>query len=133
MATKSHVVTLGYQVGSEAISKSYTKTAESEQNLSFDLPSTTTPVEVSFTLTAPGGFLKAFYLNSEQLAQIKTNSTSSPGDTFTLKANKPLIYTDDFSLPAAGLFTTNITKIYFYNTSGTTSAITGYALIDALP
>lgn len=133
MATKSHVVTLGYQIGSEATSKSYTKTAESEQNLSFNLPSTTTPTEVAFTLTAPGGFLKAFYLVSDYQAHLKTNDTASPGDEFGLPGGKPLVYTDDFVLPANGPFTTNVTKFYFYNTSGTTAAVVGYALIDPIP
>lgn len=128
----SAVVTLGYQVGSTATTKSYTKTGEAEQNISFNLPSTTTPTEVAFTITAPGGFLKAFFLNSDYLATVKTNSTSSPGDTFVLQGGKPLVWTDDFSLPTS-LFTTNVTKFYFYNTSGTVSAITGYSVYDAIP
>lgn len=129
MATKSHVITLGYQVGSTATSKSYTKTGEAEQNLDFDIASTTTPHEVSFTMTA--SMMKAIFLNSNYQTHVKTRSTSAPGDSFTLKADKPLVWTDDFS--STSPFTTNVDKLYFYNTSGTTATVTGYSVYDAIP
>lgn len=44
---------------------------------------------------------KVLSICADQDCTIKTNSTSTPGDTLTLEANKPLVWTEDDTKTAA--------------------------------
>jgi hypothetical protein len=51
---------------------------------------------------------------------LKTNSTGSPANTFTLKAGKP--FTWEFDVGITNPFTADVTTVYLSNPSATTAA-----------
>lgn len=73
------------------------------------VPATSTDYEIDVTMTFANA--KAYALVADQDCTVKTNSTSSPAETLTLKANQALVWCEND--PAASHFlSVNLTKIY---------------------
>lgn len=76
-----------------------------------------TNYEIDWVLTFAN--LKAVAIVADQDCTVKTNSTSSPAETLTLKANQALVWREND--PAAMHFlSVNLTKIYVTNTTALT-------------
>lgn len=61
--------------------------------------------------------LKAFYMVSDQALTVETNSGGTPVDSFTLTANRPVVWqTGD-----TAIFTADVTALYLSNSSGSTA------------
>lgn len=86
--------------------------------LDVTVPASTTNQAAALAITTSK--LRSFFLISSQAVTIKTNSTSSPSNTWTMVANVPFVWSADaayFTNPVSA----NITTLYITN-SGTTSA-----------
>lgn len=78
--------------------------------------------------TAESTNLKSFHLWSDQDLTIKTNSSSSPQETFNLKANKPVVWLENMAnTPIAG----DVTALYVSNASGSDASLKALAGWDA--
>jgi len=73
------------------------------------------------TVAVESTALKMFVLSSDQDVTIKTNSSGSPQETFTMKANKPLVWMD--GSPSASPIAGDVTALYVTNASGSTANI----------
>lgn len=72
--------------------------------------------------------VKAVFLLSDQDLLLETNSSSSPANTLSLKANVPYIwYTNK---PQALVFTTDITALYLTNASAAVATLKLEILVD---
>lgn len=64
--------------------------------------------------------IKSFFLWSDQDLTVKTNNSSTPQETFNLKANKPLVWLTGMpNTPISG----NVTALYVTNASGATATL----------
>lgn len=82
---------------------------------------------VSFELTVAK--CVAIFVKSDQDVTLETNSGSSPTNTIALKANIPYVwYTNKYD---SLKFTSDVTKIYITNASGSTARLQIEALVDA--
>jgi hypothetical protein len=90
-------------------SGSFTETGTTSIDIATNLPASSTNVEVSISWTVAN--TQAIFLLSSSNMTIKTNSSSSPGDTIDLIAGIPLIW-DASAGYYANLFTVNVTSFY---------------------
>lgn len=89
---------------------------------------TNTAVSIAFAVAN----LKCFFMLSDQDLTIKTNSTSSPQETISLIANRPLEWTAAdgyFANPFAG----NVSVIYATNAGASDATLEIRAGVDATP
>lgn len=87
-----------------------------------------TNVEVTVAVDATN--MKSFALVSDQDVTVKTNSSSTPDDTFTLKANKPIVWTEN--MPNNPL-SADITSIFVTNSSGASATVRLVSGYDPTP
>ena len=63
--------------------------------------------------------LKAFAMVSDQAMTVKTNNSGTPQETFTLVANKPVVW----QAGDAAIFAGDVTAIYVTNASGSSATL----------
>lgn len=81
---------------------------------------------VTNTLTAFAATIakiKVFYMVADVACTVKTNSSGSPQETFTLVANQPIHWDNTDGSLIASLFAGNITALYVTTTADTTLTI----------
>lgn len=128
----THTLTFGWTRNGETISNNVNYAVEGEQNV--DLDATTTPVAAGatakeVTITIDVSKLATIIIQSDQDITIKTNSTGTPDDTLTVKANKPLVWGADSGLPNPFPSGVDVTKIYIANPAASVANVkirTGY-------
>lgn len=93
------------------------------------VPPTTNDKQVLLNVESTA--IKAMYLVSDQDVTLETNSASSPIDTIALKANVPLIWTedDDFDCPISA----DVTMLYITNAGSTEANVSIVVGEDATP
>ena len=80
------------------------------------VPASSTDYEIDVTMTFANA--KAYAIVANKDCTVKTNSTSSPAETLTLKANQALVWCEND--PAASHFlSVTLTKIYVTTTDET--------------
>lgn len=124
----SHTILRNWQRGQDNITQKEVVEADSELNL--DIPAShdgTTHAVAAIDVSQ----LKSLYISTDQDITIKTNSSGSPDDTISLKANIPLMWSEDcgFTCPLS----TDVTGLYFVNASSTNANVQVRALIDSTP
>jgi hypothetical protein len=67
-------------------------------------------------LTLATADMKGLIISSDRAVTLKTNSSGSPAQTFTIEAGIPLFWFEN--APWSNPFTTNVTAFYFTNASG---------------
>lgn len=90
---------------------------DAESNLDDTVAGPSTDKQYNMNVVAADIVSCVFY--SDKALTLKTNSTSSPGNTITLVAGKQLVWNSDH--PEVAPITTNLTTLYVTN-AGTTVA-----------
>jgi len=109
-----HTLTKSWAGPAGQISKANAFTGDQEINFDFVLAASTTNQQrpLAFKIS----LLQSIFISSDQAITLKTNSTTTPGDTKTIAAGDPYM--------AAGTsspFAVDVTTAYFTN-AGTTAA-----------
>lgn len=125
----SHKILRQWQSGNQSVSQEETVTADSETNLDLAVDDGETALEANIAIDVSA--LASLYMAADQDITIKTNSSGSPDDTISLKANKPLVWTPNcgFSNPLSE----DVLSIFCANSSGTNATLQIRLLQDATP
>lgn len=70
--------------------------------------------------------LKAFSMQASQAMTVKTNSSSTPQETFTLAAGSPVVFVDGDT----AIFSGDVTNLFITNASGSLATFSVIAAID---
>ncbi len=70
--------------------------------------------------------LKAFSMQASQAMTVKTNSSGSPQETFTLTAGSPVVFVEGDT----AIFSGDVTKLFITNASGSLATFSVIAAID---
>ncbi len=108
----SHTLTLSWARNGESISQTVTIENEAENNRDVTVAQNVTDQLVNLNIDVSE--LKLLYLHCDKAIQIQTNDGSSPDNTLTLAANKPLVWYTGCGL--TNPLTVDVTK--FYLTTG---------------
>jgi hypothetical protein len=109
VAQIQHTLTVNWSNGSTTLAQSVILTGQEEINIGILIPSSTTnKLLTGFAFTLAN--LQDIYILSDQDVTLKTNSTGSPQETLTIKANKPFGWYKDSGIPAP--FAGNVTAVY---------------------
>ena len=125
----SHKILRQWQSGNQSVSQEETVTADIETNLDLAVDDGETALEANIAIDVSA--LASLYMAADQDITIKTNSSGSPDDTISLKANKPLVWTPNcgFSNPLSE----DVLSIFCANSSGTNATLQIRLLQDATP
>lgn len=104
-------VTRTYVRGNDRITQ--TQTLETDDDLSRDVEVAASAVDFAVPCSFDHDALKVLVLVADKDVTIKMNSTSSPANTFTLKATLPYIWTADSGV--ANPLTADVTTFYVTN------------------
>lgn len=74
---------------------------------------------MAIAITFPHGTIQSLVVSSDQDVTVKTNSTTTPGDTLTIKKTAGVIWGSDYA--NACPFTADVTELYVTN-AGTVDA-----------
>ena len=127
----THYLTLAYTLNQETITDLVTITDADggEQNMDPVIPATTTNEQVRATITVAA--LSLVFIDSDQDITLKTNSSSAPDETITIKAGKPLIWYTGCAW--ANPFGHNITALYLSNAGAVDANVKIRFAYDATP
>jgi len=127
MPTQS--INLDWSAGNDSIPKKITVTADSEAN--YELAVADESTDLAANVAIDFSAVKLLYIVSDQDLTIETNDGSSPDDTLTLVANKPLVWFEDcgYTNPLSA----DVTAVYLTNASGTDATLNIKVLQDATP
>lgn len=70
--------------------------------------------------------LKAFSMQASQAMTVKTNSSSTPQETFTLASGSPVVFVDGDT----AIFSGDVTSLFITNASGSLATFSVIAAID---
>lgn len=121
---------LNTTAGGASIRKSNDYTGSGHHRIDESIADSTTDKEITFNLDISA--LKAITMSSDQDITVETNDGSTPGDTFSLKADQPFMWNSSdgyFSNP----FSTDVTALYVTNSSGSSATFKVEAVEDATP
>lgn len=102
--------------GSQIASYDVAITEEQEHNWDFTLSASQTNYDLPATIDYSK--IKSLFINTSTACTIKTNSTGSPDNTFTMTADAPLVWNS--SMPTACPITASVTHFYLTNSTATT-------------
>jgi hypothetical protein len=125
----THTIGTTWENGTAGVSTRKQITSDSEINVDVVIASATTNGQIVCAIDISE--LKSIVLNSTKDVTVKTNDGSSPDDTFTLKANNPLVWNSES--PTANPFSADITDLYVTNASGADATVQVRALLDVTP
>jgi hypothetical protein len=94
-----------------------------------DIAAGATNVEIDITF--PFASIQALAIVSSQDLTLKTNSTSTPGDTISIKGGVGIVWGKDFH--EANPFTADVTKLFATNATTNKSTLKIRVLFDATP
>lgn len=116
----THILGLSWNRGTDSISQTVSLTADGEHNYDITVPASTTNKQVDCVLDVSE--LKSIYIKSDVAVTIKTNSTGSPDNTFSIAASSPFVwyYGSGITNPIG----TDVTVLYI--TNATSGAATVY-------
>ena len=125
----THNINLDWSNGNESLSRKVTITADGEANVVVAVADAASDLAVNIAIDFSA--LKLLYLVSDQDLTVETNDGTTPDDTLTLKAGKPLLWFEDsgFSNPLSA----DVTSLHVTNASGTDATLTVKTLQDATP
>ena len=125
----THAITIQWEQGNNSLTSRKEFIGEAEKNVSVSVADSSTDFQIELALDVSE--LKSFILDSDQDITVETNSGSAPDDTFTVKADNPLVWNTDS--PAANPFSADVTDFYITNSSGSAATVNIRSLVDATP
>ena len=111
-----HTLTKSWAGPAGQISKANAFTGVQEANLDFVLAASTTNQQMNLAFKV--SLLQSIFIQSDQAITMKTNSTTTPGDTKNIAANDPLIASGTSSP-----FAVDVTTVYFSNAGATAANV----------
>ena len=96
-------------------------TVDAEDNRDISVPDSSTDLQANIAIDV--SLLKSFYLDSDQDVTVETNNGTTPDDTFTLKANSPVIWDENDDQPNPFASAVDVTAVYITNSSGTAATV----------
>jgi len=125
----THKINQDWQAGNESISKQITITADGEANLEVAVADESTDLAINIAIDYSA--LKSLYIVSDQDLTVETNDGTTPDDTLTLLAGKPIVWFEGcgFTNPLSA----DVTALYATNASGADATLTIKTLQDATP
>lgn len=125
----THKINSDWQAGNESLSKQVTITADGEANVEAAVPDSSTDLAINIAIDFSA--LQLLYIVSDQDLTIETNDGTTPDDTLTLKAGKPIVWYDGcgYTNPLSA----DVTALYATNASGTDATLYVKTLQDATP
>ena len=114
--TIKHTLTKSWSGPAGAISKSLPEFGVQEANLDFVLAASTTNQQMNLAFKI--ALLQSIFISSDQNITMKTNSTTTPGNTITITGGDPFLSTG-----AANPFAADVTTVYFTNAGATAANV----------
>lgn len=128
--TISHSIKYRYFYNGEEFDYTDTVSAGQENNLSEVVADQETDKAINWS--ADVSSMKSLMIHTTRDVTIKTNSSSTPDQTFTLKANQPLVWSANS--PAVNPLTADVTGgLFVTNSSGEDAKLTIKMLQDPTP
>lgn len=122
----SVTLTRTFNFNSDSLSQQDTVTSGALTSLSESITTGTTDGLVALVLDVSQ--LKAFYIQSDYDITLEFNSNAGSGGTIALKANKPVIWSENCGL--TNPLGTDVTALYVTNASGSTATLNARFLLD---
>jgi hypothetical protein len=124
----SHTITFAVEPGINGLSHAKSYSASADRNFSETIAvGTDTLVSNPIDVSA----VKSYYIVSDRVVTIETNSGSAADDTIVLKAGVPYVWnTDSYD---AFLLGTDVTGFYITNASGGSAVVEQRCVLDATP
>ena len=110
--------------GTFTISNTDSYTTDQVSKIQESVATGTTNQEISLAIDISK--LKAFSMQSSQAMTVKTNSSGSPQETFTLAAGTPVVFVDGDTAIFAG----DVTSLFITNASGSLATFNLLAAVD---
>lgn len=114
-----HRLTRTVKTTTAPISRSHERSFPGEINKSSTLANGATHTLVPVTITRAN--MGMIFISSSVDITLKTNSTSTPDTTLTIKAGRPLVWDDEDGYFTNPFTAADITAIYLSNASGQTA------------
>lgn len=125
----THTIRQAWLRGQDKIEKDVAYAAGNETNLDEVVVDAATDFLININLDVDK--LSLIYIESDQDVTLETNDGTTPQESFSLLANKPLVWHSGSHL--ANPFSGDITAFYFTNASGSNANIKVRALQDPSP
>lgn len=110
--------------GTFTISNTDSYTTDQVSKIQESVPTGTADQEISLAIDISK--LKAFSMQASQAMTVKTNSSGSPQETFTLAAGTPVVFVDGDTAIFAG----DVTSLFITNASGSLATFNLVAAVD---
>lgn len=108
--TVSHTISRSFNRTGETLSRSLTISSGAENNLDETIPPSSTDLAVAWAAVVAK--IKSFFLTCDAACTVETNSSSSPGKTFTLAAGQVISWQTGDPTAAATFFGADITSLF---------------------
>jgi hypothetical protein len=118
MMSQSNKMTFTWADGSNSLSLAATESNEATFAADVALAAAAANVQAGVAFVATK--LQDIWMSCDQACTVKTNSSTTPGNTFDLAANVPFVWIKDGGV--TNPFTVDVTTLYVTNTSATTPA-----------
>lgn len=129
LSATSDVLTFVWTRGGATVTQNVTLTAEAGQVVDVSVPGSTTDLQVNLAIDVSQ--LSHIFLLADGALTIQTNSGSSPDDTITLAASKPLVWYTGCGLACP--LTVDVANLYLTNAAGSAVALQIRVQSDATP
>lgn len=125
----THSINTSVSTGANTRSSSYEITADGSATREVPIGNAASDFQVDVNIDMSE--MKSFLLKADVGMTVKTNSSGTPDDTFTLKAGVPLLWTENsyFSNPLSA----DVTALYVTNDQGESGELVVEALEDSTP
>lgn len=128
----SHSYTIVWSQGSQSFQVEKVYTADGEKNTEITVPNGTTNQQINIALEVdPTNKVVSVLINASVAMTLKTNSSGTPQETFSLTANSPILYRNDDG--RANIFAGDVTSFFVTNASGAEGILTIKILEDVTP
>lgn len=127
----SHTLTLSWARSGETIAQTVTIEAEGEKNANVTVNASTTDKRVEFPIDVSE--VKSLYIHSDQTVTFEFNDNAGAQGSFTVTANKPVIYYTGCGWDLSDLLPADVTDFYISNAGGTAAAVRIRVLEDTTP
>lgn len=121
-------MTRTYNDGATTLTKSETVTSGGNLLVDESIPDGSTNLQIAFAFTKTK--LQSIYILASGVLTLKTNSTSSPGETIVLAANQPVQWSALDAVLIPNPFSTNVTTLYVTNASGAAATLQIRGVVD---
>jgi hypothetical protein len=130
MAGAKHTFTLAWRTGTGATKSTAVEvTGDTEINVP-DLTVAAADTDEAVTIGIDVSELQSAYITSDKDVTLKTNSTGSPADTLTIKANKPLVWYKDSGQANPFTSGTDVTSLHFANAGAADAVVNACFLVN---